>query len=393
MSESNAPLLHSKALANPFGRWAEQLSPYTEGSTVGVMATLISAFSGYVGPQVRVQMGAGSMPLSTWFVLVGQTGKGRKGATWRVTQPVITKAFKSWAASNIVAGVPATGLGLAAVLEESSGPLFVLEQEGDAFIDASKKGVKIGEYLRKAWDGAEIKHKTSQSDILIEDPHFGFVMHVQPSNWAKISGSRDATGGTFNRFAPLWVEQSKTVPLFGGPDATETFEEVAKLLRTAATNAKESTELVTVPDELAKRFEEHHRPAAEGLTNGSEELAQMAERALAYLVRFAALFSLADHRDEISEHDLDSALELVRYMVESVRYVIPQAGGESLASKIDQAVTAFGEITSGELFDIVGRNTKKHEIMAALAALPHIETTQGESTGGRRPTIYRLAEV
>lgn len=387
----NKPVLGDKALNNAFGRWAEKLAPFTEGATVGVMTTLMAVFSGYVGPEVRVTMGTSTMPLSVWFVLVGQTGKGRKGRTWVVSQPVIKSAFKTWAAHNILAGVPATGLGLANALEEhGDSPLFLLEVEGDAFIDAARKDVKVGTYLRKAWDGDEITHKTSQSDIKIENPHVGFVMHVQPTNWAKICGSRDASGGTFNRFAPVWVEKSKTVPLFGGPDGTEVQESIAKEMRVQATNAREGISTVRLTEGLAERFETHHRTVTESLTDGSEELAQMAERALAYLVRFSGLFAIADGRDEITESDLDSALDLVRYMVDSVRYVIPQAGGTSLASKIDTAVTTFGELTSSELFDIIGRNVKQREILDALVSLPHIEVTRGQSTGGRPPTIYRL---
>lgn len=389
----NKPILGDKALSNPFGRWAEQLAPYTEGATVGVMASLMAAFSGYLGPEVRVTMGTTStMPLSTWFVLVGQTGKGRKGRTWKISQPVVKGAFKTWAANNIIEGVPATGLGLASVLEEYHGPLLVVEEEGDAFIDASRKDTKVGTYLRKAWDGSKIAHKTAQSDIQIDNPHFGFIMHVQPINWAKISGSRDASGGTFNRFAPLWVEQSKVVPLFGGESPDALYEEISTRMRVVATNAREGISTVRMGAGLAQRFEDHHRPVTEALTDGSEELAQMAERALAYLVRFSGLYAVADGRDEITEDDLDSALELVRYMVDSVRYVIPQTGGESIASKIDAAVTTFGEITSSELFDIIGRNVKKTEIIQALASLPHIEVARGVSTGGRPPVIYRLVE-
>lgn len=396
------PQIDEAAFANAFGHLAEELDPYTEGAKVGVMVTLMSAFSGYIGPEVRVETGRGTSPLQSWFVLVGVSGKGRKGATARISVPVIKSAYKAWGDEHIVHGIPATGLGMMTELSEHSGnPMFVLEEEMDTFINNAKRDPKVGVYLRKGWDGETIAHKTAKADFKIESPHLSFVGHVQPKNWGAITGSKDATGGTYNRFLAIYVEKSKTVPVFGGPDPASAIEEAAKKLLGMGLWARESRPLVKVPADVAAVFEKVHRPVCESLTEDNETLSEMAERSLAYLIRISALYALADQREEITVEDLDSALALIRYSVDSVRFVLPEAtGGESISQKILQALEMNRDpetleaipMSMTEIWDVVGRNVKVKEINEALKQLPQVERFRGESSGGRPPMYLRLIE-
>ncbi|MEU5878157.1 DUF3987 domain-containing protein [Spirillospora sp. NPDC047279] len=395
------PVIDETAFDNPFGDLAEALDPYCEGAKVGVMVTLMSAFSAYIGPEVRVETGRGTSPLACWFVLVGVSGKGRKGATARASMPVIKNGFKAWGAAHVIHGFQATGLGFMTTLtEHRSSSLFVIEEEMDTFVANAKRDVKVGVYLRKAWDGEAITHKTAKADMEVSNPHIGFIGHVQPKNWGAISGSKDATGGTYNRFLAVYVEKSKRVPVFGGPDTTEVVRAAAEQLQRLGFWARETQPVVKVPAEVAARFEEHHRPVCEGLTEDNEALSEMAERALAYMIRISALYALADRRTEITVEDLDSALALIKYSVDSVRYVLPETGGESLSQKILHALEDNIDMESmervpmsmTEVWDVVGRNVKLVEINRALGQLPQVERFKGESSGGRPPIMLRLVE-
>lgn len=384
-----------KAMFNgPFGEIVDALDPHTEGSRVGVLGTLVAAFSGYLGQHTKVQTGNGLSPLMFWTVLVGQTGKGRKGTATRIGMKVVEQAFSAWSEENVIHGCPATGLGFIQELAEradadSTTPVMVIEEEMDDFIGNAKKDKRIGVYLRKAWDGATLVHKTKVDDITVREPHVGFVGHVQPRNWAAIAGSRDATGGTYNRFLPLAVERSKNLPVFSQTDTTELVREQARKLRRMAQNARE-IDVVRVRPDVAEWFEEFHRPVVEQMVEGSEELAQMSERAMAYLIRLAALYALAGGRDEIEVEDLDAALALVQYSVDTVLAVLPEAGGERLGARILAALEANGELSRSELWDIIGRNFSARDITNALKGLPQVVTRTGKSTGGRPPVFLRL---
>lgn len=382
--------------SGPLGEITKTLDPYTEADPVGVHVSLLAAFSAYLGQTTRVQTGKGLSPLSFWTVLVGVTGQGRKGTATSLAQQVVEAAFTAWSTNGVVTGCPATGLGFITELYERTAegaatPVLIIEEEMDAFISNSKKDTRVGTMLRKAWDGADLNHKTAKDDIHVAKPHVAIVGHVQPKNWGAISGSRDATGGTYNRFLPVAVTRSKTLPVFGAADSTEVIRDMARKLRRMASFARE-VDVVRVRPDVAEIFEARHRPACEGLIHGNEELAQMAERAMAYLVRLAALYALTDSRDEIEEVDFDAALAVIRYSVETIVAVLPEAGGDLLTTKIAAAVRLHGVIDGGELWDLVGRNVSKRQITEALLATPQIQTLKGKSTGGRPPTLYQWVE-
>ncbi|MBB5077960.1 hypothetical protein HNR40_003435 [Nonomuraea endophytica] len=65
---SNAPVIAPETFHGLFGRIADALDPHTEGSKVGVMLTLMSAYSAYVGYGPSVETGKGSTPLALWGV-------------------------------------------------------------------------------------------------------------------------------------------------------------------------------------------------------------------------------------------------------------------------------------------------------------------------------------
>jgi len=324
--------------------------------------------------------------------------------------PVVRRALAKWQ-DNIIAGLPSTGLGIMSELSERDGdPVFILEEEGDDFIANAKKDVKIGVFLRKGWDGHPLRHKTSKDEKEVKEPHFGFIMHVQPKNWGRIAGSRDATGGTYNRFLTIWVQKSKTIPVFASPDPEPAIKEAAKRIRDIVAWAGNigRDDPISVENEVSQRFEEWHRPTVESLTQGSDALSQMAERSMAYMIRIAALFAVSDKRTEINEGDLDSALAIVRYGVDSIRYVMPEeTGGESLEQKILQAVNdhallqeeareAGEEIPDLSMTELrrnyIGNNIPVSQINQALLRLPQIRRYKDESSGGRKPVRLALVE-
>lgn len=390
-----APRPTKEIFDNALGRMVLELDPFTEGDPVGVLGSLVSIFSAYVGPSVRVKTARGTSPLTVWTVLVGVTGKGRKGTATDHARRLVEAGFNAWPETGIISGVPNTGLGFAMLLDERKGegefpaPVVLVQEEVDRLVGDAKKDIRLGSALREAWDGKPIVHKTSRDNIRVRDPHVAIIGHVQPKNWGAIAGSKDATGGTYNRLLPLWVTQSKSIPVFSAPDPTAEFEKVGQKLRMAGVYAREVKEVRVTP-ESAEWFEEITRPQVDMLTHGNEELAQLAERALPHVVRIAALYALADMRETIGPEDFDSALALVAYAVDTIRFVIPETGGESLVSKIrSHLINNPQGLARGELWDLIGHRYSKAEIDKALASLPQVKQERKASTGGRPPTIYK----
>ncbi|GAA3171470.1 YfjI family protein [Nonomuraea roseoviolacea] len=399
--QSNAPVISNEAFHGLFGRITDALDPFTEGSKVGVMVSLMSAYSAYIGYGPTVETGKGSSPLALWGVLVGRSGVGRKGTATGIARRVVEAAFASFAEESVVEGLPATGLGFIAELAERAegtlaNPVWFIEEEGDALLSNARRDAKVGVYLRKAFDAQTIAHKTKMDDLRVRRPHLGLTMHVQPRNWAAVAGGKDATGGTWNRLLPVWVQQSKTLPVFESSDAHEAIRQAARALRQAGDFARQ-VDTVTVPGHVARVFEAKHRPIVEAMIS-TEAMSQYAERAMAYMIRLAGLFALSERRDEISERDFDASLALVCYSIETIAYVLPEAEASeeaSLAVKVENFVREAGDAgrTATEIYRAL--NIKAADLREIVAQLDTIEVVKGHSakgTGGRPSMRYIYVE-
>ncbi|WP_433256319.1 DUF3987 domain-containing protein [Streptosporangium sp. CA-135522] len=392
---SNAPVISNAAFSGLFGRITNALDTYTEGSKVGVLVSLMSGFSAYAGHGPTVETGKGDSPLALWTVLVGPSGRGRKGTATSLAMRVLSQAFNTFHDDAVIYGLPATGLGYITELSDraeggTATPVQFIEEEGDSFIANARRDTKVGVYLRKSWDAQTIAHKTKQDDLRVRRPHVGVIMHCQPRNWAAISGTKDATGGTYNRFLPVWVQQSKTLPVFEASNASEVIRAAARELRNAADYARQ-VDSVIVPRHVAETFEAKHRPIIEAMIS-SEEMSQYAERAMAYMIRLAALYALSERRDEVSEADFDAALALVSYSIETIAYILPQADTSEEASMTIKVEAFIREAentgrTATEIYRAF--NIKASDLHGIVAELDTITVVKGESVKGRggRPSV------
>jgi hypothetical protein len=395
---TNRPTVSDAAYTGPFGSITAAIDPHTEGDRVGVLVTLLSAFSSVIDHDVKVAHGK-TQPLGFWPVLVGPTGRGRKGTARGAAMQVLTAAYAGYMETSTVEGCPRTGEGFIDALasmatNDVANPAFLVEEEGDNLIDAAKRSKTLGVAFRKAWDGTTLTNITRQGATVVRRPHLGIVMHVQPKNWATISGTKDATGGTYNRFFPVYVERTKTVRLSQARTPSAVVVAIARELRAMAAYARDVSE-VTMPEYVEDVFETKHRPVVEALTLGTEALAQYAERALGYMLRLSALYALADRRDEISVQDLDAATALVTYMVDTVTYVLPdaQSAHGDLPVRIEAYIREGGETgrTSTEILKRYG--IKRAELDMIVSANPSLTVEPGPYTGGRRADVFRYVDL
>ncbi|MFI6292687.1 DUF3987 domain-containing protein [Nonomuraea sp. NPDC050790] len=362
------------------------------------MLTLMSAYSAYVGYGPSVETGKGSTPLALWGVLVGRSGIGAKGTATGIARRVVNAAFSTFAEESTVDGLPATGLGLLTELVDRAegtlaNPLWFVEEEGDDLLSNARKNAQLGVYLRKCFDAQTIARKTAALDLKVRRPHFGLIMHVQPKNWAAVAGGKDATGGTWNRVFPVWVEQSKILPLFESSDTAEVIRQAGRALRQAGEYARQ-VDTVAVPEHVARIFEAKHRPIVRAMI-ATEAMSQYAERAMIYMIRLAGLMALSERRDEISEADFDAALALVTYSIQTIAYVLPEAEASeetALAVKVENFVKEAGYkgVQSTVLYRKFG--LKKADLELIIQDMDTIEGAKMPSTGGRPALVYRYVE-
>ncbi|GAA3154476.1 DUF3987 domain-containing protein [Nonomuraea roseoviolacea] len=388
-----SPVVYSGLL----GRIVQTVTPHSEADPVGILGALLSAFSSAVTNLPQAVYGTQSQTLSTWIVLIGNTGMGRKGTATRAALQVVRGALPDWAKATILEGCPQSGPAYVSTLADMNGNALMIEEEFADLLKVSARYKSFGKAIRRSWEGASISNRTKEAVIHVDAPHVSIIGNVTPAEFSASIGKADRAGGTLNRFLCLYVERSKKIKLSEQISVnawSELMRPLVREFRNAVTFARDVEE-VTVSRSAMALWDDKLSEMIDSMTLGREAMEQFAARAADYVWRLSALYALADRRDEISTQDLEAAVGLVSYMCDSVTYLSPEVangGGtaeETVTTRVEQFIKAAGPegVNSTALFRKFGR--KAQEMKEIIAELPTIATMTVKPQGGGRPaTVY-----
>ena len=381
--------------AGILGEITTAAAPTTEADPVGIYASLQAGVGVFIGPDPHVRVGNTRHPLLIWPLLLGRTGSGRKGEATGTAELFFRRVAPSSAEKRIVSGL-SSGEGLIERIrddpedEESRDKrLLVVEPEFTSVMARSKReGSTLAAVQRQAWDGRALTVLNRQQ-LRASSSHVAIIGHITPQEFRLRLSEADMTGGTYNRYLPLFVERSQRLPIPEGVD--------------------EAT-LGTLSDDLYKgidrargvtiiQFGAHARrlwtdQLYDELTAGDDEdlaEAQFTRRAAPYCLRIAGLGAALEGRSLLSAADLVAAAAMVRYSIASARYVLDRQTRDPRLDRIHRAVDAAGEagLTRTQVSALFSRNLAKESLDGLLAEL--ISDGQYEIT--RRGTRGRPAEI
>ncbi len=396
------------------GSIATELEPYTEADPVGVMASLLGAAGVHIGPDAHLPIGMERHPLVVWPMLIGATGSGRKGTAWGAAKLLLTTADPGFVAANVHSGL-SSGEGLAAVfavdpdtngdqaggrkakarlLPDGDCRLLAYEPEWASVMARMKReGNTLSATLRAAWEGGNLSTLNVDARVARRG-HVGILAHITPGEFkAKVSSS-DLAGGTYNRFLPIAVGQTKFL---------------------AAPAPPEPALLAHLGADLAHRLQQAGQQGALGfgpdardlwaalylefgtLPEHNERLTEFTSRAAPHCLRVAALYAALDGTAHINARHLTAAAALIRYSLASAAAVL-QPGRE--LAELAAWITAAGEhgrtrtdITSGYF------KGKPPADMAAMldrivesGQVTVTERPRADGKGGRKATIYAATD-
>lgn len=134
--------------------------------------------------------------------------------------------------------------------------------------------------------------------------------------------AQDLAGGSYNRFLMFYVERSQRLPHGGGADEA-LVEELGRELRDRVALAR-----VVGPVTWSAESSEHWISIYDELVDLEDDpgIAEWVARSIPYTLRLAALYAALDGRITMSTADLISAIALVRYGLESARFVVGAGG-------------------------------------------------------------------
>ncbi|WP_245614024.1 DUF3987 domain-containing protein [Actinokineospora inagensis] len=386
------------------GQVALHVDRFTEADPVNVLVTLLAAAATAIGPGPHVVVGGFERhPLLTWPIVIGRTGTGRKGTGYNVAKAVLSHAIPDFVTGNIKSGL-SSGEGLAAVFatdDDGGGGggkpgrarllpagdvrLLAYEPEWASVMARMKReGNTLSATLRAAWEGGDLS-TLNVAARTARDTHIGIIAHITPQEFAAKVSATDLAGGTYNRFLPIAVAQSKFLPTPSPVDDTLILHFGAALNDRIghATRLDRITIAPDATDHWRQFYLEFAGTDSDG--DGNPVLAQFTSRAVPNTLRIAATYAALDRTPHITTQHLAAAAALTRYSINSARAVLHP---DNALAALLAYITAAGpqgrtkrDITTGHY---QGNAKRRHiDPDALLARL--IDTGRVTHTTHRRP--------
>lgn len=198
------------------GEAIESLESLTSASRVGMLTVLLSAWGGLFGTR---GMYHGEQPSVVFAVLIGETGRARKGTTtsavWTALVHALTSGFVSVPIGSSRWDGLASGEALVRILADAKGgdqakPVYglIVEEEFERLLRRmrSSDGYQstLDTYLRQAFDARMIQHVTAAKTVRVQPPYGVSIVGNVTRETLRQNVSPDmARSGFANRF--LWM--------------------------------------------------------------------------------------------------------------------------------------------------------------------------------------------
>jgi hypothetical protein len=414
-TSSSWPTLDTKALHGLAGILTMAIDPYTEADPVAVLLNILAGFGNLIGagPHFRVEHTRHSLRL--FVVLVGQTARGRKGASWSTPRYLFSCIDELWAKDRMTHGL-STGEGLIyhvrdarvekqAIKEHnrvvdyeevvvdhgvSDKRLMIVEEEfSQALKVMSREGNILSPTLRQAWDTGDLHPLTKSNPIRATGAHITVIGHITRDELLRHLSDTEQANGFANRFLWACVKRSKQIPDPQGIPLSELNPLIVKLQQ-ATEAAKHIGEMQRDPTARARWSQIYAELSAEkpGL------LGAITARAEAQVMRLACIYAALDSTSIVSCHHLEAALAVWRYCEASAKCIFGDSTGNPVA---DQLLTALhdGPMDRTTISTLCGRNIPSNRIehvLEMLQAAHRITVEEIKNPRGGRPlTVVKLA--
>ena len=399
------PVLAQEALQGIAGEVVRTIEPNTESDPVAILALFLAAYGNLIGWGAFFIVEGDSHFCKIWPVLVGESGKGRKGTAQGRVNALLKLVDEDWYYNRQSQGLSSgEGLiysvrdrktkekddGTLVVVDEGvidkrimvtepefAGPLTVMQREGNT----------LSVVLRMAWDDTTLQTMTKNSPEKATSSHVTIAAHTNTEELIKHLTSAKLGGGVGNRFFFLLVRRSQELP-FGG-EADVFSEDLLDRLREAVDFGRVHRNIPISQDpesggsaaELWKAIYSELSSPAPGLFGA------ITGRAEAYVRRFATIYAALDCSPEVKIRHLLAGLALWDYSKQSAHLIFKGRTGDDIADEILQALQAAGSegMSRTEIYKHFGRNVKASRIRAALLQLKQDGWTRVEMVATGRP--------
>jgi hypothetical protein len=207
------------AFHGPLGRYALAASgTSTEASAVAILTVSLSAISALIGRDRWLPLGATRIHPRVWAMLVGETGRGRKGTAHEVSRNLLsgyglvdnvsgyTQVTQNLKGLNSGEGAEASLIESAMGGDSVSAHLWVGEF-ATVMNRANREGSTLSTFLRDTYDGMPVSRQTAnkKTNGKVQFPHVTIAAGVTPAELRSVTNQTDKDSGFLNRFLVLGV--------------------------------------------------------------------------------------------------------------------------------------------------------------------------------------------
>lgn len=287
------------ALHGVAGEFVTRTAPHTESDPMALLIQFLVCFGAAAGRNVHYPVEASRHHLNEYVILIGPSGKGRKGSAWDHVETLVRETDREFAEQCISSGL-ASGEGLIFEVRDptpgdsgaSDKRRLIIESEFAQILKVlAREGNTLSPVVRNAWDGKPLQTIAKNAPVRATNPHVSVIGHITKDELLRFVSSTELANGFVNRFLLVAVTRSQELP-FGGRLQGEQLERVREATRTALRFASLPRQLSFDPS-ARERWIEVYGP----LSRGEEGLLGAAtRRAEAHVVRLAAIYATLDTR-------------------------------------------------------------------------------------------------
>ena len=405
-----SPILAPAARHGFAGRVTATLDPYTEADPAATLISVLVMVGNVIGPGPHARVSSDRHPLRENVLLVGPTGKGRKGMSWSGPRELIRRADPTWRERSGAS----SGEGLIYHVRDPREEKQPIKEHGRVvgyetiIVDHGEPDKRLGlvepefstvlrrmegesnslsAIIRQAWDTGDLSTLTKNSPLRATGAHVSIVGHITLTELVALLHELEMANGFLNRFVVFLVRRSKLLP-DGDPVPESVLAALADELGRILTVAQRIGE-VRRDAEAAEMW----RAIYGDLSEGRDGLVgAILSRAEPHVLRLSAIYAVLDGSPQIRRPHLAAALAVWEYAEASVKAIFGDRLGLPLADQILAALRQRGPMSREDLHALFSRHRTAHELDNAIQALltRALIRQRKEATAGRPKMVFEV---
>jgi len=333
------PILDPTALYGLPGEVVEALAPETEADPAGLLLSFFVFFGCIVDRGPHVIIGGDQHPARLFGVLVGESGKARKGSSFAMVRAVMAEADPVFVRDRILGGF-GSGEALVDAASEDDRRVLVRDPEFARLLTiATRDGSTLSMYVRDAWDGHRLEDRSRKGGkVVVDGAHVSIATEITAEELRAKLTAVETANGFANRFLFVCVRDSQRLPKGGSLDEA-TIAELGKKVQERLDYARVNKVMHRTP-EADELWVPLYHAMCEDKAGGL--LGAVIARDRTQMVRLQVAYALTDGSRYIERHHVEAAWALWRYCRASAAHIFAGSLGDPIADRLLAALRKAG---------------------------------------------------